>query len=49
MDQSIDNQRNALETHARALITSVIRPDTLYSKIMEFHFKYIPGICILIF
>ena len=26
----IDNQRNGLETQAKALMTSVIRPDTLY-------------------
>ena len=28
--QTIDNQRNGLETQAKALMASVIRPDTLY-------------------
>ena len=27
---TIDSQRNGLETQAKALMTSVIRPDTLY-------------------
>ena len=26
----VDNQENRLETQAKALITSMIRPDTLY-------------------
>ena len=30
IDKSVDNQRNGLETQAKALMTSVIRPDTLY-------------------
>ena len=28
--RSVDNQRNGVETQAKALMTSVIRPDTLY-------------------
>ena len=30
----IDNQRNGLEMQAKALMTSVIRPDTLYFGIL---------------
>ena len=30
LDGDKDNQRNGLETQAKSLMTSVIRPDTLY-------------------
>ena len=46
---TIDNQRNGLKTQAKALITFVIRPDTLYSVTLYPHFKYISGHCFYIF
>ena len=33
----MDNQRNGLETWAKALMTSVIRPDTLYFGTLSLH------------
>ena len=45
---TIDNQRNGLETQAKALMTSVIRPDTLYFGTLYLHFKYISGLYIYI-
>ena len=34
MAEVIDNERNELETQAKALMTLVIRPDTLYFEIL---------------
>ena len=44
--QTIDNQKNGLETQAKALMASVIRPDTLY---FNWNFEYISGLCTYIF
>ena len=45
MGKTIDIQSSGLETQAKSLMTSVIRPDTLYFGTLWFHFQNISGFC----
>ena len=40
LSRAVENQKNGLKTRAKALIPSVVRPDTFYFGNVQLHFEY---------